>query len=853
MKKFPLILLLWATACSANAQHITRSYHGQSLSVVLQDLNAATSDHDISFVYNDLEDFTVTCTFKDKSIEEALHTVVGLYPVRIEKDGRKFYVECIEKTDRHLKGTIIDEQGQPLPYANVILLHPTDSIILGGGVSNEAGHFVIARPDPELLLRVSYVGYKTICRHCNQEEVGIIRMQPEEYTLNGVVIGGERPKIVLQGNSLLMNVEGTVMERMGTAEDVLTRVPMIAKRGDAFEILGKGTPLVYLNNRKLTDMNELKNIQSDNIKSVEVIQNPGARYDASVNAVIIIRIKRAAGEGFGVELTSWSRKGHGYVNNERVNLTYRTGRLELFTNLFGAYNKNWSRNEFEQTVFADTLWGITNQYQATARNPFLEGRAGFNYQIDDYNSFGGFYQNTYDYVKTSYENTDDLLADGIPYDHLQNSGTRRDRNAPKHQANVYYMGKVGQLSIDLNADYTSYKRLSRTRQQELSDNYDNRDVSTETQTHGSMMAEKLIVSQPLWKGQIEVGEEYTFTRWHSSFDNTEGYITNSDNEQHESCIAPFMELRQQLGRFQLQAGLRYEHVSSEHLVDGVRRDEQCRTYDNLFPSFALSTAVQKVQLSLSYAKRTNRPAYWLLSNDVVYRNRLNIQIGNPYLRPVKYHNLNAMVMWKWLYLTTNFTHCIDPFLSVVESMEEDSKVNIATTKNYTDADWFIVTLGAQKNVKVGQTTWTPQYNVILMKQWLKTTFNGQEKSHNQPQLSLQLGNIVTLPHDWLVQADFMMHTHGYTGSNFRIETTNAMLSLSVSKELFKQHLNIKLTGNDLFNQGKSHGTFYFSRMTMTKTEDNDTQYVSLSLRYRFNVTPSKYKGTGAGNAEKSRL
>jgi hypothetical protein len=100
-----------------------------------------------------------------------------------------------------------------------------------------------------------------------------------------------------------MNVEGTVMERMGTAEDVLTRVPMIAKRGEGFEILGKGTPLIYLNNRKLTDLNELRNIQSDFIRSVEVIQNPGARYDASVNAVIIIRTKRVAGEGLGVELS----------------------------------------------------------------------------------------------------------------------------------------------------------------------------------------------------------------------------------------------------------------------------------------------------------------------------------------------------------------------------------------------------------------------------------------------------------------------------------------------------------------------------------------------------------------------
>jgi hypothetical protein len=250
--------------------------------------------------------------------------VVGFYPVRVYRSGeREIYVECTHKTDLHLTGTIIDEQGQPVAYANIHLLHPSDSTVIGGGVSNEAGYFSIPYETPPpvgggregaVLVRISYVGYKTIYRLCHESEVGTIRMQPESYTLNGVVVQGERPKVVLQGNSLLMNVEGTVMERLGTAEDVLTRVPMIAKQGEGFEILGKGTPLIYLNNRKLTDLNELKNIQSDNIKSIEVIQNPGARYDATVNAVIIIHTKRAAGEGLGVELTSWSRKGHGYVN-----------------------------------------------------------------------------------------------------------------------------------------------------------------------------------------------------------------------------------------------------------------------------------------------------------------------------------------------------------------------------------------------------------------------------------------------------------------------------------------------------------------------------------------------------------
>ena len=855
MKRISFILLLCAIVSVASAQKITHTFQDVPLSEALKYIQAQATDYDITFIYDELEDFRVTTHIQNKSVPDAILQTVGFYPVRVVKSGKhEIYVECTHKTNRHLTGTIIDEQGQPVPYANVYLLQTSDSTLIGGGVSNEAGLFVIPCETSPVLARISYVGYKTVYRHCKGTKLGTIRMQPDSYTLNGVVVQGERPKVQLQGNSLVMNVEGTVMERMGTAEDVLSRVPMISKKGDAFEILGKGAPLIYLNNRKLTDLQELRNIQSDNIKNVEVIQNPGARYDATVNAVIIIRTKRAAGEGLGVELTSWSRKGHGYANNERINLTYRTGKLELFANLFGAYNKRWERGDFEQTVFADTLWVITNKQRDKAYNPFLEGRFGFNYQLNDDNSFGGFYQNTYDYVKTWSDYDDDLLANGSMYDHLQNSSVNRAEGAPKHQVNLYYTGKIGKFAIDFNADYTYRNQRNRNQQQELSDEYDDRDVNTYALTRSRLMAEKLFVTHPIGKGQIEVGEEYTNTRWNSSFENKEGYIANSNNEQHEQAIAPFIELRQQIGRFQLAAGLRYEHVTSEYFVGGIRRDDQSRTYDDFFPSVSLSTSVKNVQLSFSYAKRTRRPSYWQLSSDVIYENRLNLQTGNPYLKPVKYHNVNAMIRWMWIYLNTNFSHCVDPILYTAESLESDSKVNLVTYKNYDHLDWLVITLGAQKDIKLGhEVTWTPQYNISLMKPWLKAEFLGEQKSFSQPMLSLQLGNIVTFPHDWLVQADFNMHTHGNSGANANFDCTNPILSLSVSKDFCKRRLNIKLSGNDLFNGGINRFTLYSNRMMFRKMEDNDSRCVTFSLRYRFNVTPSKYKGTGAGNAEKNRL
>ena len=860
MKHFVTILMLLCCLAQVQAQKITRSYRNVAMPEVLRDLSQLSPDYTVSFLYNELEDFRVTTAIRHQSLPDAIQQVVGFYPIRVVRRGeRELYVECTHKTDRHLTGPIIDEKGLPVAYANVAVMNAADSTLLSGGVSNESGYFAIPIEQTAVLARISYVGYKTVWRQSSREHLGTIRLQPESYTINGVTVEGERPKVKLDGNTLVMNVEGTVMERLGTAEDVLTRVPMISKKGESFEILGKGVPLIYVNNRKLSDLQELRNIQSDFIRSVEVVQNPGARYDATVQAVIVIRTRRAAGEGLGVELTSWSRKSHGYQNNERLNLTYRTGRLELFANLFGAYNKRWQAGEFEQTVFADTLWSIKNRQDFTTRNPFLEGRAGFNYQLNDNSSFGGYYEHTYDYVKISGTDTDELLANGNMYDHLVNHSVKRQKGLPRHEVNLYYVGKIGKMDINFNADYSFRHQHNLTTQQELSEEYDDRDVSIDNLTRSRMVAEKLIVGHPLWKGQIEVGEEFTYTQWTNDFKNREGYIANSNNEQHERNMAPFVELRQQLGRLQLQAGLRYEHVESEYFVSGERRDDQSRSYDGLFPSLAVSTQLPirgegaGVGLSLSYSKRTTRPSYWQLSSDVVYENRLNMQTGNPYLQPVKYHNVNLTAMWKWLYLTTNFTRSIDPILYTAESLAEDSKVNFVTYKNYDHADWLTVTLGVQKNVKISSAaTWTPQWNVMLMKPWFKSLFLDEEKSFNRPMLALQLGNIVALPHDWLLQADFSMHTHGYQ-QNVWFNCTNAMLSLSVSKDFFKRRLNVKLSGNDLFNGGINRFTLYSNRMMFQKMEDNDSRHVSLSLRYRFNVTPSKYKGTGAGNAEKNRL
>ena len=110
-------------------------------------------------------------------------------------------------------------------------------------------------------------------------------MQPDAALLGEVVVQGQRPAHKLGREGLITSVDGTILSRLGTAEDVLRNVPGVRSKDDGLEVFGKGKPLIYINNRLMRDASELNELKSQDIISVEVITNPGAKYDASVQSV----------------------------------------------------------------------------------------------------------------------------------------------------------------------------------------------------------------------------------------------------------------------------------------------------------------------------------------------------------------------------------------------------------------------------------------------------------------------------------------------------------------------------------------------------------------------------------------
>ena len=137
MRRLTLLTVLCLLATLAWGQKISKRYDNVSMSKALMELNDEQQQYLVNFIFDELEDFKVTTDIKRKTLPDAIRQMIGFYPIRMEVSGNQIFVECRYKTSHHLTGTILDEEGQPVAYANIAVLHPADSFLLGGGVSNE--------------------------------------------------------------------------------------------------------------------------------------------------------------------------------------------------------------------------------------------------------------------------------------------------------------------------------------------------------------------------------------------------------------------------------------------------------------------------------------------------------------------------------------------------------------------------------------------------------------------------------------------------------------------------------------------------------------------------------------------
>lgn len=750
---------------------------------------------------------------------------------------------------REISGKVVGENAAPLDYVNVVLYR--DSTYITGTVTDQAGMFSIPTDVAgSLTAKCSFVGHETaVVPVPASGYLGTIKLTPSTVELGEVVVRATRPSTTMKGNALVTNVEGSSLAIAGTANDVLTRVPMVVENDGKLEVFGKGEPTIYINGRKVNDLQELSQLNSNDIKNVSVITNPGASYAANVKSVIIIRTKPPKGDGFSGTFRSDNGFQYYFRTGNSIDLKYRTKGLEVFANYGWWYGNN--RNDRLNDMATTTPAGRYNQSIRTIwRENYndMTGKVGFSFMFNDRHSIGAYYQDRWNRHHTIGTIPSEVWQNGALLDRYNSDVNNRSTALPRHNVNLYYNGIVGKFTIDFNADFLLYKNRELSLSDELSETGDNRNVSTESTNRNRMFAEKLVVSHPIWQGQIRFGEEYTDTRTTNLFTANIPEVSDADNRVDESNIAAFVEFGRQFGRFNVGVGLRFEHVKFDYYEMGEHRDGQSKTYNNLFPSLNVSTQIGNVRMGLNYSGKTVRPGYGQLDGAVSYINRLTYETGNPYLRPTKMQTVEYMAQWRHFFAQVSYTYFKDGVYHITEPYGVDGEATIIRTANLDRRHYLQAFVGGQFKVGV----WSPRVNVGMMKQWLTLPVDGKPMKMNTPGFLFQWQNAIHLPFDIWLNVDAQLMTHTWD-NNMKVSNTPWCVNAKIYKGLLNNAFSVTLEAKDLFNTSGNNAMMHNDAVKLVQNNFTPGRSVVLTLQYRFNTTRDRYRGTGAGNSEKSRL
>ena len=763
-------------------------------------------------------------------------------------------------------GRVIDEKGEPMPYVNVVLLSLPDSAFVQGAMTDLDGVFKIVTDVNEGLFKVTSVGYQTLYINAGQDLT--IQMKEDTQLLSEVVVKGQLPKTHVKGDAMRTTVAGTILEKAGTISDALSKIPSLeAERDGGVKVLGRGDAEVYINGRKVQDMKELSRLRSDQIQHVDVVQNPGARYAASTKAVVRITLKKAQGEGLSFQNSTQFMYQYGGSLNDNFTANYRTGGLDVTGSFWvGTYNhyKGLQVNDMLYYVGKDQVTGHSTQeirHPWHAWSPQLQ----LNYMINENHTFGAYYK--YDRTPSGETKGDyltDMFENGILTERSA-SYIWQDESIKKHIFNAYYNGKVGELGIDLNIDglFDDTKTPGCTTETTTSVEYaavpqqqTTRSIESNTNSGNNFWASKLIFSYPVLKGNLSVGGEYSYNHRTDAYTfQASDYVPvkATDTEINEKSAAGFVEYGRLFGKVYAQAGLRYEHLTNDYFNFGKREDEVCRSYGDWFPTATLSAPIGKMQLSLSYRRDIQRPAYSSLTSSTIYVNRYTYQSGNPYLLPTYTHSLVLNAAYQWVNLTVDygriknsetmstepFPGSMDPLISLVRPINSEE-------------DYNQLSLSLSARPTIGK--WHPMWYAFTVFQNYKTpTADGTIKTLNDPYFTLVWNNDIELPNSFRLSANAQWATKG-DYNNFSITAQRFNLTLGVQRDFNLRRLGtmtLDVRCVDVLNTNKTAAVVYGIRELST---DNPARRTFLiDLVWKFNEARSKYRGSGAGEKQKARM
>ena len=772
---------------------------------------------------------------------------------------------------RELTGKVVDKDGEDMPFVNVVLLSLPDSTIMHGTVTDEQGMFSISADISIGTLQLSMLGYETVSLPVEEVRGQIIVMEEDMNMLGEAVVKGFMPKTKLTGNSMITTIQGTVLGNAGTTHEMLSKVPGMTQRDDKLEVIGKGAPVFYINGRKVQDVDELKSLHSDEIHNVEVITNPGAIYEATVSSVVRIRTIRRQGEGFGFNLTGGNNQDlrYGYSDPAAtLNFKYRRNSVDVFGMVNYADKNNVSISQPVQTSWFTNNGQLININQDSwwfshNVNHDLNANLGLNWQISQNHSVGvrvetrNNFNPTGDYRINNTVDFRNLASPSADYvDESVTEGSETMSMPYYWTGNAYYNGQVGKLNVDFNVDFVTRKNGQVADITEAGTRGKSQ-MRNEHESTSELWATKLVLSYPVWKGQLQAGTEMSFVDRASCFTMTGYPLPSTDSDVNEKNVAGFVNYAFKLDRFgNLSAGLRYEHVGFDY-VDILNPDQSLTRYtDDLFPSISWSNQFGKFRTSLAYSSKVARPSYDRLNENINYMNSFSLEQGNSKLKNETIYEVSVTVGYQWLNLFVAYERR-DNTLTQGASLYNDEGVILM---KHINLDQPLRNVAAFLSAAPTFGCYSPNWTLGIQRYFYSQTLmdpshpDGQRTlTAKKPVLFMDLNNAFRFKRSWQLEANLNVMTKGDM-MQFAFLRNTYNLGLVVQKCWLKNNaLCLRVSLSDVLQMRTTEMFLDNGYFQLHQTSDQNYHRLNVTLRYTFNSSSNKYKGSGAGADAKNRM
>jgi hypothetical protein len=751
-----------------------------------------------------------------------------------------------------VKGKVNFEKDKVVEFGNVIALSLKDSSIVKGAPFQNGEFKLDGLVKDSFLLKISSVGYKDYIKPIYKvtgdtlidiEQITLL----VDITLSEVTVVAKTPLFEMDGEKVKINVEQTSLSSVGNALDVLKRSPgVMVNSSDAVMVFGKGTPIIYLDGMQISSVDILKSIPSSEIKSIEIINNPSAKYDAAGRALInIITIKNNL-EGYNgnvIQNTLYIKALFSYTGL-RLNVTKK--KWSVNAGLGTTMGEQWSSDIYNRTYkLQDTITMQMNNsiYDTQNHTNMYYYRAGVNYRFDSTSTIGFQYNGFYNLRHDVSENINSITQDSIEQ-YLLKTHTETKPLSVNNNITANYTKRFDTLGTELfiAAQYGDFniKNISNITQETtfggLTTDLEKRNTNQNNINIISAQIDFTKVFSKKWKLESGIKETYISKTSDIKFENyrsNDGWISDPDYLNGfsftENIGAAYSELRFKQKKLNARLGGRAELTHSDGFSKTTNQALIQRQYLNFFPSaFVGYDFTKDLTAAVTLSSRITRPTFQDLDPFINYIDSLTSFRGNPYLLPEYTYSAEASLIYmKEASLTFNYSRTNGALRLVVDKLNDGSGAFTATTKNLDRSETYSLGITIPYELK----WWTTSNYFGYFLNTFTYNQDGLIIANNKPTFSLYLYNEFRFKKICALQIDYQYTSSAVDG--IFISKPFSMLSVALKKTFFKDKLTCRVTASDVFSQYIMAGNSNIPTYDLSYVSRTSTHYFLLALNYKF--------------------